>query len=228
MTRERNHTFPYAGGMTTAPLSGRKAQAARNDELILRAARAVFTTDPGAPIAAVAERAGVGISALYRRYPSKEALLQKLCGDGLDLYVEVAQKAADDTEGDPWKVFATYMRGIVDADSSSLTVKLAGTFHPTQELFQKAARASELAVTVHRRAVEAGVLRPDVTASDIALLFEQIASIRLGDAERTTQMRHRYLALLLDSLRLPPAHGPLPGPAPADEELSSRWIPAEP
>ncbi len=55
------------GGMTTAPLSGRKAQAARNDTLILAAARAVFTADPSAPIAAVAERAGVGISALYRR-----------------------------------------------------------------------------------------------------------------------------------------------------------------
>ncbi|MGN9780911.1 TetR/AcrR family transcriptional regulator [Nonomuraea sp. ZG12] len=210
--------------MTTAPMSGRKAQAARNDELILAAARAVFTADPGAPIAAVAERAGVGISALYRRYPSKEALLQKLCGDGLQLYIAVSEQAMRDHD-DPWEEFAGYMRGIVDADTNSLTIKLAGTFHPTQELYQYATRASELATLLHARAVEAGVLRPDVTTADIALMFEQLASMRLGDEQRTGELRHRYLALMLDSLRQPPAHRPLPGPAPEDAELSGRWTP---
>ncbi|MEU0569181.1 TetR/AcrR family transcriptional regulator [Nonomuraea sp. NPDC005983] len=210
--------------MTTAPLSGRKAQAARNDELILSAARAVFTADPGAPIAAVAERAGVGISALYRRYPSKEALLQKLCGDGLKLYIAVTEKAMDD-QGDPWEAFAGYMRGIVDADTNSLTIRLAGTFQPTEELYRDAARSSDLAVQAHARAVEAGVLRPDVTVADIALLFEQLASIKLGDEERTTQLRHRYLALVLDALRVPQGHRPLPGPPPEDRELQARWTP---
>ncbi|MER6945211.1 TetR/AcrR family transcriptional regulator [Nonomuraea sp. NPDC000554] len=210
--------------MTTAPMSGRKAQAARNDELILAAARAVFTADPGAPIAAVAERAGVGISALYRRYPSKEALLQKLCGDGLKLYIAVTEKAMDDL-GDPWEAFAGYMRGIVDADTNSLTIRLAGTFHPTEELYRDAARSSELAIQVHARAVEAGVLRPDITVADIALLFEQLASIKLGDEERTTQLRHRYLTLLLDSLRVPQGYRPLPGPPPEDRELQARWTP---
>ena len=70
----------------TRALSGRQAQAARNDEVILAAARAVFVADPSAPISAVAERAGVGISALYRRYASKEELLRKLCSDGLARY----------------------------------------------------------------------------------------------------------------------------------------------
>ncbi|WP_336206567.1 TetR/AcrR family transcriptional regulator [Nonomuraea sp. LPB2021202275-12-8] len=211
--------------MTSAPMSGRKAQAARNDALILDAARAVFTADPGAPIAAVAERAGVGISALYRRYPSKEALLQKLCGDGLKLYIAVSEQAMAEHD-DPWEEFAGYMCGIVDADTNSLTIKLAGTFHPTEELYHDATKASDLAIELHHRAVEAGVLRPDVTPADIALLFEQLASIKLGDAERTRQLRHRFLAMMLDSLRQPPAHRPLPGPAPEDEELSVRWIPA--
>ncbi|MCP2355483.1 AcrR family transcriptional regulator [Nonomuraea thailandensis] len=210
--------------MSSAPMSGRKAQAARNDELILQAARAVFTAEPGAPIAAVAEKAGVGISALYRRYPSKEALLQKLCGDGLRLYVEVSERSLTDG-GDPWEAFAGYLRGIVDADSSSLTIKLAGTFTPTEELHTLAARASALAVEVHGRAVAAGVLRPDVTVADIALLFEQLASIKLGGEERASQLRHRYLTLMMDSMRVPPAHRELPGPAPRDEELGVRWVP---
>ena len=65
------------------PPEGRKAQAAADHTAILEAARAVFVVDPGAPIADVAARAGVGISALYRRYPSEEELLRKVCGDGL-------------------------------------------------------------------------------------------------------------------------------------------------
>ncbi len=203
-------------------MSGRKAQAARNDELILQAARAVFTADPGAPIAAVAEKAGVGISALYRRYPSKETLLQKLCGDGLKLYIEVTERALAE-EGDPWEAFAGYLRGIVDADTNSLTIKLAGTFQPTEELGRDAMRAGALATEIHRRTVEAGVLRPDLTTADIALLLEQIASIRVGDERRISELRHRYLTLMMDALRLPPARRELPGPAATDEELSSRW-----
>lgn len=207
-------------------MSGRKAQAARNDERILTAARAVFTNDPTAPVAAVAERAGVGISALYRRYPSKEALLQKLCGDGLRRYIDVAQRAVDDETGDPWEVFTGYMRGIVDADSASLTIKLAGTFHPTEELRRLVEQANRLASEVYRRAVEAGALRPDVTPVDLALIFEQLASIRFGDDERTFALRHRYLTLMLDSLRNPPRHTSLPGPPPTTEEIGHRWIPA--
>ena len=95
--------------MPTAPLSGRRAEAARNDERILESARAVFVADPGAPIAAVAEHAGVGISALYRRYPSKEELLRRLCGDGLRRFIADAEAALAD-DGDPWEAFAGFMR----------------------------------------------------------------------------------------------------------------------
>src|ERR671931_1968022 len=107
--------------MTTAPLSGRKAQAAANDERILAAAREVFTEDPGAPIASVATRAGVGISALYRRYASKEELLRQLSLDGLHRYTAAAESALAH-EGDAWAAFATFMREIVDADTHSLTL----------------------------------------------------------------------------------------------------------
>ena len=72
--------------------------------------------DPGAPIAAVAEHAGVGISALYRRYASKEELLRRLCGDGLKAYLAAAEAALAD-DGDPWEAFARFMRRVVDAAS---------------------------------------------------------------------------------------------------------------
>src|SRR5829696_10184879 len=95
-----------------ALVDGRKAQAARNDTAILDAARAVYAADPDAPIASVASRAGVGISALYRRYPSKEELLRKLCADGLAGYIAAAQAAVASLANgeDPGQVFETFMR----------------------------------------------------------------------------------------------------------------------
>src|SRR3954464_3048646 len=111
-------------------LRGRQAQAARNDLLILEAAREVFTANPEAPIAAVAERAGVGISALYRRHGSKEDLLRRLCADGLQSHIGGAHAPLDDD--DPWQSFARFVVDVVDADVHSLTISLAGTFTPTE------------------------------------------------------------------------------------------------
>ena len=76
-------------------MSGRQAEAARNDQRILDSARAVFVADPGAPITAVAKHAGVGISALYTRYGSKEELLRTLCTDGLLIVVSETEAALE-------------------------------------------------------------------------------------------------------------------------------------
>src|SRR6266700_3131607 len=72
---------------TEGPLSGRRRQAARHDVEILDAARVIFLANPAAAVSEVAARASVGISALYRRYASKEDLLRELARDGLVRYI---------------------------------------------------------------------------------------------------------------------------------------------
>jgi AcrR family transcriptional regulator len=190
--------------------------------MILDAAREVFMREPGAPISAVAEQAGVGMGALYRRYAGKEELLRTLCSDGLHRFIALAEAALAD-DGDPWEAFAGFVRGITESDVHSLTVRLAGTFIPTAELRELAARASALADRVFGRAKDSGVLRPDLHANDLPMIFEQITAIRLGDAERTATLRRRYSELLLDALRAHPGARRLVGPPPSAEELSRRW-----
>jgi AcrR family transcriptional regulator len=200
-------------------LSGRRGQAARNDGMILEAARDVFLDDPKAPIAAVAERAGVGISALYRRYANKEDLLRRLCADGLRRFIAEAEAAL--TEPDDWRAFAGFLERIVDADVHSLTVRLAGTFTSTPEMVADAQRANELTDTLVRRAHASGRLRADVVTQDVGLLLESCAAIRIPDPRRTAQLRRRYLAILLAGLTTEGT--PLPGPPPKAEELNYRW-----
>jgi AcrR family transcriptional regulator len=206
----------------SAPLSGRRAQAAGNDARILEAAREVFVADPDAPISAVAKRAGVGISAIYRRYAGKEDLLRRLCADGLARYIAAAEAALAD-DGDPWAAFTTFMGRIVDADVHSLTLRLAGTFTPTEELYRDAERAQQLDIRLVEQTKASGHLRPDLAVDDLSFLFEQLASVRVRDQERTSRLRRRYLGLLLDALHTPSTTTPLPGTAPSWEEVRERW-----
>ena len=203
---------------------GRRAEAARNDERILEAARAVFIADPGAAISAVAAHAGVGVGALYRRYPSKEELLRQLCADGLRLYLEEAEAALADTR-DPWESFAAFLRRIVAADVHSLTVRLAGTFTPTAEMFADSVRSGELNEQLVARTKASGDLRADVQMEDLPLVLEMVAAIRpdvFGDDDRTSELRQRYLSLCLDGLRS--GAQPLTGAPPTDAELGRRWV----
>jgi AcrR family transcriptional regulator len=204
---------------TTAPLSGRRAEAARNDQRILDAARAVFFDDPDAPISAVAKRAGVGISALYRRYAGKDALLQRLAADGMRRYIAEAEAALAAT-GDLWTVFAEFMRRALDAGAGSISLRFAGRFPASEEMQHLGRSANALTQRLLHRT--AGALRPGIEVPDISLIFEQLQSIRVDDPARAAQLRHRYLALFLDGLRATAAP-PLPGPAPAWEEIHRRY-----
>ena len=205
---------------TEAPLSGRRREAARNDVGILDAARSVFLEDPSAPISAVAARAKVGISALYRRYPSKEDLLRELARDALVRYIAELEAALAD-ERDPWLVYTDCMARVLDGGSQALAQRIAGTFSPTPDLSALAQRAGELAREVHRTAQRNKVLRDDVEPVDVVFLLEMLSSITLPGADGGRALRHRYLALVLQALRAP-GGGPLPsGPDPA--ELVNRW-----
>jgi AcrR family transcriptional regulator len=183
--------------------------------------------DPGAPITAVAKHAGVGISALYTRYGSKEELLRKLCTDGLVIVVAETEAAIKQIENDRdhWQVFADFMQSLVDADTSSMTRALAGKFAPTPEMFALANRSSELMNELF--GLIRDVLRPDLALHDVSLVFELVAAIKLASPERTTELRHRYLALIGDGMRATD-RGELPGPPPAWQELSERWAASQP
>ena len=111
---ERNSSFKCytmemdAPSETTPARSTRQAQTAANDLRIIEAARAVLLADPDAPISAIAERAGVGIAALYRRYPSKEELIRQIYHENQQVLLAMVRAALAD-DGDPWDVLLSLL-----------------------------------------------------------------------------------------------------------------------
>src|SRR3954467_13280895 len=80
-----------------------RADAARNVERILRAAREIYgDIGPDAPIEAIARRAGVGERTLYRRFPTKADLVRatlESIAEGLTPTIEHARRADDPLDG---------------------------------------------------------------------------------------------------------------------------------
>jgi AcrR family transcriptional regulator len=206
----------------SVPLGGRRAEAARNDVRVLSAAREVLTTEPDAPMAEIARRAGVGVGSLYRRYPSREALVAHVCQAGVQALEAEARRAMQTVDADPWGAFAGYMRGGFEAGAGAMGASVAGTFRPTEELVAASGRAAAAARELLARVQAAGAVRDDITTEDVTLLFEQLRGVRLGTDRRTAELQRRYLELMLQALRAPAA-GPLPGPAPGWDEIRRRW-----
>jgi AcrR family transcriptional regulator len=209
---------------TEPPRRGRQAEAQRNNVRILKAAREVFIANPAAPISEVASSAGVGIAALYHRYPSKNALLAQLCLDGQDTYIELVEKALASPD-DPWRTYVQWLRDIVAADTHALTIHLAGHFTPDQRHAARTEQMIKGTIELFERVHQTGVLRPDLTFLDVAFLLELLAKTKLGDAYRTAELKQRQLAIIIDGLHTP-GSADLPSTPPSWQEQQSRWTPA--
>src|SRR6267378_7983706 len=163
MLRQVDEADPRAGRL------GRQAEARRNDRAVLDAAREVFAVHgPDASVAQVAAVAGVGIGSLYRRYPTKEALLQHLCQASMDQQVAAAEGAL--TRGtdptDSWEALAGFVRDCVGFRAGVLSA-VAGTIGVTEEMRKTAGRAHDLLEQLVRRAKRAGALRRDAGSVDL-------------------------------------------------------------
>jgi len=212
------------GGMAeqTAPRRGRHAEGARNDQRLLEAARDVFAAQgTAATVAAIADRAGLGIGSLYRRYGGKTELLQHLCL----LAMQQAATAADEAlaQPDPAAALTGYIRACVALRTGALA-PLAGTIQTTPEMRELSRQGRRRHQAVIDRAHQDGGLRPDVTALDISWMIEQFArTAPPADAsEDDRNVQQRLLAIAIDGLYATSAL-PLPGHPPTTHQYERRW-----
>src|SRR5438270_2255872 len=113
-----------------------RADAIRNRERVLEAAKAVFSQGgPEASLEAVARRAGVGIGTLYRHFPTREALYEGVYRREVEQLVELAKHLVE-TEIAPIEALRSWLRAGVEfiATKKGMAAALAMAAHGSSEL----------------------------------------------------------------------------------------------
>jgi AcrR family transcriptional regulator len=180
-----------------------RADARRNREKVLAAARSVFSENGrDAQMDDVARRAGVGVGTVYRHFPTKEALIEALMVDSFQAIAAQAVAALDIE--DPWEALTSVLwRGaeIMAADRalSEVFASIPGAMEqamPTVEGLQVS--MSE----IMRRAKQAGALREDAVLEDIPMIMCGIGAATKKEHICSAPWR-RHLMIVLDGLRAP-------------------------
>lgn len=186
-----------------------RADAARNVERILRAAREVYRElGPDAPVEAVARRAGVGERTLYRRFPAKadlvRAALDQSIAENLTPVIDKARRTEDPLQGLTQLIEAAISLGA--REHSLLTAaRRAGSL------------TSDVSVSLNdalgdlaRAGQRAGRIRADLVTDDLPRLIAMLFSV-LSTMDAGSDGWRRYVALVIDAISvndrqpLPPA-----------------------
>lgn len=172
----------------------RRADARRNFDALLAAAREAFTQHgASASLEDIARRAGVGVGTLYRNFPTREALIEAVYVDE----VVALQQAAADTEAlEPWEAVRAWLDRYVEYVGAK------------RALIEALNRRSEVMLAcrsmiygaggpVIRRGQDAGVVRPDTSVQDVVRLVSAVTGVAYEDDAQ----RARVLGLAIDALR---------------------------
>src|SRR5260221_6082587 len=98
-------------GVASVPTTARpmRADAVRNRERVLDAARELFATQAGDPsMEQIARAAGVGVGTMYRNWPSRSDLVEEVYRDNLAGLVALAEGLR--TKSDAWDALVEWLR----------------------------------------------------------------------------------------------------------------------
>ena len=187
-----------------------RADARRNRQKVLAAARAVFSEyGREAQIDDVARRAEVGVGTVYRHFPTKEALIEALMVDSFQMIAAEATVALEIE--DPWEAFTSVLwRGAeIMAGDRALSEVFASIPSAMSQAMPAVEGLQESMELIMRRAQEAGVLREDAMLDDIPMIMCGIGSATKKE-HRCSESWRRHLAIVLDGLRASAASERLP------------------
>lgn len=172
----------------------KRADAVRNTEIIVEAAKAVFAeSGVDAPMRDIAARAGVGVGTIYRNYPQRSDLIIAVFRSGVDSSAAAADAlAADYPPAEALRRWASHFAGFV-ATKRGLSAALHSgdpAFAPLPEYF-----LGTLGPRVQVMLDAAGT-RSDITAEDLIVALSRLTDSTPGGAERSQRM----IGLLLDGI----------------------------
>jgi AcrR family transcriptional regulator len=187
--------------MTVLETTHLRADAQRNLERILEAARAVFAEEGlDASVADVAERAGVGTATIFRRFPTKDDLVAAMLERELEAIVVRARAAVEAKE--PAVAIADFFSGVVETfiEDRCFCEASGGDLFERPRI--QALVGELIAVTdqLLRRAQAAGAIRRDVVAEDIGFLINAVGLAGLRLEHTAPGAWRRYVEIVLAGL----------------------------
>ncbi|MER5889580.1 helix-turn-helix domain-containing protein [Streptomyces sp. NPDC001941] len=176
-----------------------RADARRNHEHILATARAAFAElGPDVSLNVIAQRAGVGAGTLYRRFPSREVLIEAVYRDDLSRLTDQAVELADRLPAQ--EALERWIRDVLvpAQHQPGLAATLHTALTTAPEVFLESKRRfSEAADRLVTAAQANGTLRQDIETGDVLRLA---AGIAMASAD-TPDACHRMLTVMFDGLR---------------------------
>ena len=182
----------------------RRADAVRNREAILVAARAVFRRDGlAAQMDAIAEAAGLGVGTLYRHFPTREALIAVLIEEHQQRLLASAAAAA--RLADPWAAVAdlVWQLATFEAEDRGIADILADEYTRAGRAAASMTTFMEYLAAVMVRAQAAGAMRQDVSAEDVVFAVCGVGKMMRPDDDPGRWQR--LVGVFLDGLRAPAA-----------------------
>jgi AcrR family transcriptional regulator len=210
--------------MTDASPRALRSDAERNRRLVLEAATEAFAEEGlDVGMAEIARRAGVGNATVFRRFPSKDALIEAIVDEKIAELIAAAERAAEIE--DPWNSLVDLLE-----KTAALQARDHGFFQATEEfmlrhpdLLRRHRPVFEAVDRLVVRAQEAGVVRDDVTTLDLLGLVKGSVVCLPPSRDLRDDGWRRYLSIMLDALR-PEAATPLPVPPVTYEEIEAALI----
>lgn len=178
-----------------------RADAARNRERVLEAAKAVFSAGgPGASLEAVARTAGVGIGTLYRHFRTREALFEAVYRREVQQLADLAERLKEEAE--PVEALRQWMRSNVRfvATKKGMSAALALAAYKPSDLFSYSFDQLTRAVGgLLGRAIAAGEIREDISPED--LIRALVGMCYMHDHPGWQKSVLRLIDVFIDGLR---------------------------
>ncbi|HUN38119.1 MAG TPA: helix-turn-helix domain-containing protein [Trebonia sp.] len=194
-------TASSATGPARPPARATRRDVERNYHRVLEAAREVFgELGADASMEEIASRAGVGVGTVYRRFSSKDALIDELLKLSMHTLVTAADEALAAPGGEGLAMYLRETARELAAHARYAGLLLTRSADPAERARLRAA-LEELTA----RAVAAGTVAPDVTTADVMALIWALRGLVQADAELPPDAWQRYLSIHLAGLRRPPA-----------------------
>lgn len=180
------------------PTRSRRADACRNYDKVIAAARAAFAEDGASTsLEAIARRAEVGIGTLYRNFPHRQALLEAVY---LDEVEALCASVADLEDLSSWDALVRWLHRFVDymVTKQALAPELLDYVGRDAPVFRDS-RAALFAAgePLLARAQQAGAVRTDTDLREVIQLVGGVAKIPVSEPGEVDHI----LTIVLDGLR---------------------------